>query len=90
MLQINGVAYRVVGVNIPVTKIQIGGRSEASIILPFSTMQQSYNRGDKIDCVALSVNEKFSVSALEEEMKNVVKKHTESLLRFASRRQYKC
>ena len=38
-------------------------------------MQQSYNRGDKIDCVALSVNEKFSVSALEEEMKNVVKKH---------------
>ena len=75
LLQINGVAYRVVGVNIPVTKIQIGGRSEASIILPFSTMQQSYNRGDKIDCVALSVNEKFSVSALEEEMKNVVKKH---------------
>ena len=77
LLQINGVAYRVVGVNIPVTKIQIGGRSEASIILPFSTMQQSYNRGDKIDCVALSVNEKFSVSALEEEMKNVVKKHNQ-------------
>ena len=59
------------------TKIQIGGRSEASIILPFSTMQQGYNRGDKIDCVALSVNEKFSVSALEEEMKNVVKKHNQ-------------
>lgn len=75
LLQINGVAYRVVGVNIPVTKIQIGGRSEASIILPFSTMQQSYNRGDKMDCIALSVNEKFSVSVLEEEMKKAIKKH---------------
>ena len=75
LLQINGVAYRVVGVNIPVTKIQIGGRSEASIILPFSTMQQSYHRGDKMDCIALSVNEKFSVSVVEEEMKKAIKKH---------------
>ncbi len=75
LLHINGTAYQVIGVNIPVTKIQIGGRSEASIILPFSTMQQSCNRGDKIDCLALLINENFSVSALEDEMKSVIKKH---------------
>ena len=74
LLQINGIAYRVIGVNIPVTQVQIGGRSEESIILPFSTMQQSYNRGDKVDCIGLSVYNNFSITALEESMKNVIKK----------------
>jgi hypothetical protein len=74
LLQINGIAYSVVGVNIPVTQIQIGGRSEESIILPFSTMQQSYRRGDNIDCIALAAYDSTPVSEIEDVIKNVLKK----------------
>ena len=73
LLQVNGIAYRVVGVNMPVTQIQIGGRAEESIIFPFSTMQQSYRRGNNIDCIALTADDSTPVSVIEDKVKEVLK-----------------
>lgn len=73
ILQVNGIAYRVIGVNNPVTQVQIGGRSEETIIIPFSTMQKSYQYGDQIDCIALTAYDSYPVTDLEEPVKMLIK-----------------
>ncbi|MCP9612753.1 ABC transporter permease [Coprobacter tertius] len=73
MLQVDGIIYKVIGVNNPVSKIQIGGPSEESITLPFSTMQQSYQRGDRIDMIAVTGDENISISSIEEKIKDLIK-----------------
>lgn len=61
LLKINGIYYQVIGVNEPVTEINIGGNSNESIILPYTVMQQTYNRGDIVDCIALTLYDEARV-----------------------------
>lgn len=48
-IEINGIYYRVVGVNEATGNMSVNGQSETSVVIPFSTMQQNYNRGTRID-----------------------------------------
>lgn len=48
-IEINGIYYRVVGVNEATGNMSVNGQSETSVVIPFSTMQQNYNRGNRID-----------------------------------------
>lgn len=73
LVKINGIYYQVVGVNEPVTTVNIGGDSKESVILPYTVMQQTYNRGDVIDCIALTMNDEVRVSDLEERVKGLIK-----------------
>ena len=47
-IKINGIYYQVIGVSMSTGNISIQGRSETSVIIPFSTMQQNYNFGQKV------------------------------------------
>lgn len=77
LLKVNGIYYQVIGVNEPVTSVNIGGGSEESIILPYTVMQQTYNRGDVIDCIAVTLADNESVSDYEEKIKALLKqKHS--------------
>jgi putative ABC transport system permease protein len=57
---VNGIYYQVAGVVSPVSSgININGRTQESVFLPFSTMQQTLNQGDIIHllCVSIRVGE---------------------------------
>lgn len=77
LLKVNGIYYQVIGVNKPITEINIGGRAESSIILPYTVMQQTYNRGDVIDCIALTLENNVSVTENEGRIVELIKqKHS--------------
>lgn len=73
LLKINGIYYQVIGVNEPVTRVNVGGNAKESIILPFTVMQQTYNRGDKVDCIAITADEKVRIGDIEERITGLLK-----------------
>ncbi|MEG1586544.1 MAG: ABC transporter permease [Bacteroidales bacterium] len=67
MLKINGIYYTVVGSSEPVTKnINVGGRPEETIGVPFSTLQQAMHLGSKMHSIALTAEDNVSIGDLED------------------------
>lgn len=73
LVRVDGIFYQVVGVCEPVTNINIGGDSKESVVLPFTVMQQTRNRGDHIDCIAIAAKENVHISDLEKQILNLLK-----------------
>jgi putative ABC transport system permease protein len=70
--------YQVVGVVKPVSpNISIGGRSEESVFLPFSTMQQTLNQGDILHFLCLSVKVGYPVKEVIDEVSAILKAQNE-------------
>ncbi len=72
-LKINGVYFQVVGVIHPETRINFGGRKPESIIIPFSTMQKTYNMGDVVHFFSVTSDPGVPVSKLENRLKELLK-----------------
>ena len=72
-LKISGVYYQVVGVIRPETRININGRAEESVFLPFTTMQQTYNMGNMVHFLAVTSKKGVPVSVVEEKVKSIIK-----------------
>ena len=72
-LKISGVYYQVIGVIKPETQININGRAEESIFLPFTTMQQTYNMGNIVHFLAITAKKGVPVSVVEEKVKTIIK-----------------
>ena len=53
--------------------ISIQGRSETSVIIPFSTMQQNYNFGQKVQLLCYTAKKGYSISEVEKKVDQVVK-----------------
>lgn len=47
-IEVNGIYYQIIGVSMANGNISIQGRSETTVTIPFSTMQNNYNFGNKI------------------------------------------
>ena len=73
-LKISGVYYQVVGLIKPETRININGRTEESVSLPFTTMLQTYNMGNQVHFLAITAQKGIPVSFVEEKVKDFVKK----------------
>jgi len=73
-LRVDGVYYQVVGVIDPVTQINMNGRAEESIFLPFSTMQVVYNYGDAVFLMGIVGQDDVSATALRDEITVLIKK----------------
>jgi len=73
-LKISGVYYQVVGLIKPETRININGRTEESISLPFTTMLQTYNMGNQVHFLAITAKRGVPVSVVEEKVKDFIKK----------------
>jgi putative ABC transport system permease protein len=73
-LKISGVYYQVVGLIKPETRININGRTEESISLPFTTMLQTYNMGNQVHFLAITAKKGIPVSVVEEKVKDFIKK----------------
>jgi putative ABC transport system permease protein len=72
-IRVNGIYYQVIGVSSGVSGISIGGRSEETVIIPFTTMQQVNNQGDVIHMLAASTLPNVSVKTIQEKMETVLK-----------------
>jgi putative ABC transport system permease protein len=72
-LRINGIYYQVVGVSSGVSNVSIGGRSDESVVIPFTTMQRIQNQGDIVHILAATAKPDVSVSVMEEKMKSILK-----------------
>jgi putative ABC transport system permease protein len=73
-LKINGVYYQVVGVVHPETRVNFNGnRKEENIMIPFTTMQQTYNYGDVVHFFSVTSVPGVPVSQIETRLKELLK-----------------
>ncbi len=74
-LKINGVYFQVVGVVHPETNVNIGnGRKKETIMIPFSTMQRTFNHGDVVHFFSVTSKPGVPVSKVETRLKELLKK----------------
>ena len=73
MIEINGIYYQVVGVNMATGNLSVQGKAETSVIVPFSTMQKNYNMGNKINLICFTAKQGYSISTVAEKVERVVK-----------------
>jgi putative ABC transport system permease protein len=74
LLKVNGMYYTVVGVTQSTNNITIGGSSEETVILPYTTMQQAYNYGDDVYFMAVTAHDNVKIGDIEDHIKNILKK----------------
>ncbi len=73
-IKINGVYFQVVGVVHAETRVNIGGgRKEETIIIPFTTMQKTYNHGDVVHFFSVTSDPGVPVSNVETRLKELLK-----------------
>jgi putative ABC transport system permease protein len=72
-IQVNGIYFQVIGVAHHTSDINIGGRSEETVILPFSTMQQAFNQGNRIHFMAVTAQPGIKVKVVEDKIHEVLK-----------------
>lgn len=73
VIRSNGIYYRVIGVGSGKTQVQIGGKSDDMVELPFSTMQRAYNQGDTVHFLAVTAKDGYDAKPMEEEIKTIIK-----------------
>jgi len=80
-IQVNGIYFQVIGVARHTSGINIGGNAEESVVLPFSTMQQAFNQGNKVHFMAVTAKPGIKVKVIEDRIHEVLKeKHNLSPL----------
>ncbi|QIA06882.1 ABC transporter permease [Draconibacterium halophilum] len=73
-LKINGVYFQVVGVVKGETRVNIGsGRKNETIIMPFTTMQKTFNMGDDVHFFSVTSQPGVPVSKVENRLKELMK-----------------
>ena len=73
-IEVNGIYYQVIGVNMAAGNMSVQGQAETSIIIPFSTMQNNYNYGDKIQMLSFTVKKGYAVSEVQKKVESVIKR----------------
>lgn len=77
-IRVNGLYYQVVGVvKARSSNINIGGRSEESVFLPFSTMQQTLNQGDILHFLCVSGQRGYPIQRLIDDIGGILKTQNE-------------
>ena len=74
MVKVNGIYLQVVGVVRSYTEnVEINGTIDESVILPFSTMQQVYAIGDKIQFFAMVADDDTPLKSIADDIKQLLK-----------------
>ena len=74
MVRVNGLYFQVVGVvSTYNTNVQINGSPDESVVLPFTTMQQLFSKGDDINFFVMAASDNASISELEEKVEQLLK-----------------
>lgn len=72
-IRVNGIYFQVIGVAGGISGVSIGGRTEETVVLPFSTMQQAFNQGNVIHFLAATAKKNVPVKVVQDKITNVLK-----------------
>lgn len=72
-LRVDGIYYCIIGVSLSTSNININGSTEESVTLPFTTMQQAYKQGKRIDLVCVTARPGYRISDLTTRIEQAVK-----------------
>ena len=72
-IRVNGIYYRVIGMCSSEGNVNIQGPASEAVTLPFTTMQQTYNLGQRIDVVCFIMKPGVKVTDVEPEIERLVK-----------------
>lgn len=72
-IRVNGVYYQIVGVIKPISNINMNGRTEESIFMPFTTMQVAYNYGDQVHVMGITSKKGYDASFVEDKVIAIMK-----------------
>ena len=74
-IAVNGIYYQIVGVsNESGNGISIGGNATTTVHIPYTTMQNAYNRGNDIDILCLTAREGYKMSDIQKKVERVLKR----------------
>ncbi|MDR2470002.1 MAG: ABC transporter permease [Tannerella sp.] len=77
-IRVNGLYYQVVGVvRSKSSNFNLGGRSEETVFLPFTTLQQSQNQGDIFHFMGVCIRNGMPVEAVINEITSILKVQNE-------------
>lgn len=75
-IEIDGIYYQVVGVSgLNGNGININSNPLTTVMIPFTTMQQAYNSGKRIEMICFTARPGFKVSEVQDKVEAVVKRH---------------
>lgn len=73
-IRINGVYFQVVGVFEPLnSNINFGGDKTQSIYIPLTTLQQTYNYGNRIGWFAMTAKDEYPANIVDEKARKLLK-----------------
>ena len=72
-IRVNGIYYRVIGMCSSEGNVNIQGQASEAVTLPFTTMQQTYNLGQRIDVVCFIMKPGVKVKDVEPEIEDRIK-----------------
>ena len=77
-IQVDGIYYCIVGVSgKSADGLTIGGNAQTTVHLPYNTMQQAYNRGNRVDLLALTALPDYKMSDVQARIEKFLKRvHT--------------
>ena len=70
----NGIYYQIIGVNTSSGNMSVNGWPPTTIVIPFSTMQQSYNFGNNIGLLCYTAHPGNSIKNIQARIESVLKK----------------
>ncbi len=72
-IKVDGIYYTIIGLCVSEGNMNIQGPSSESITLPYTTMQQAYNVGNRVDVICFTVRPGVKVSDIQPELESAVK-----------------
>ena len=72
-IRVNGIYFQVIGVARSTSGVSIGGQTEETVVLPFSTMQHAFNQGNIIHFLAATAKPGVAVKVIQDQIENILK-----------------
>lgn len=73
-VQVDGVFYKIVGVSGKGSEgMSINGNPATSVIIPFTTLQKAYNRGNRIDLLCFTARKGYNISEVQDKVEQILK-----------------
>lgn len=72
IVQVNGISYKIVGMAGQLNELQMGGRIDEEIILPFTTFRKAFGTGEELDVVMLVARDGYRIANLKDRIRRVI------------------
>lgn len=72
-VRVDGIYYQIIGMCTSEGNMNIQGQSSEAVILPFTTMQQAYNLGGKVQVICFTAKPGVKITEIQPDIERIVK-----------------